>query len=231
MQEFFSANPISGLILTLGSFWFGQYLYKKTGWSFLQPVLVSGILIIIFLKVFHISYQEYYDKNVILNFLLPVTAVAMAVPLFRNLHILRQNALPIFIGIFMGTITTMGSMIALGRLMGTDSRLLLSMLPKNATNPIAMEVSAIIGGIPALTVALVVLAGTIGTVMGPEIMNVMRIKNKVARGIAIGSMSHAVGTARAFKESEIEGSMSSLAMALAGTMVAVLSPIMALFIK
>ncbi len=230
MQEFFSANPISGIILTLGSFWLGQYLYRKTGWSFMQPVLISGLLIILFLKGFQIPYEVYYEKNLLLNFLLPATAVAMAVPLFRNFNILRRNAIPIVIGICSGTITTMGSMILLGKLMGTDRRLLLSMLPKNATNPIAIEVSAIIGGIPALTVALVVLAGIMGTVMGPEIMNLMRIKNKVARGIAIGSMSHAVGTARAFKESEIEGSMSSLAMALSGTLVAVLSPIMALLI-
>jgi putative effector of murein hydrolase len=104
------------------------------------------------------------------------------------------------------------------------------MLPKSATNPIAIEISGIIGGIPSLTVSLVVIAGVFGGVFGPEILKLMRVKNDVARGIALGSMSHAVGTARAFKEGEVEGSMSSLAMAIAGTLTAILSPIFTLFL-
>lgn len=230
MHEVFIANPMSGIILSLGGFIIGQYIYNKTGWSFLQPILVAGVLIMAFLTVFGISFKEYYNQNMLLNFMLPLTAVVLAVPLYRNIKILKSHAIPIAVGIFLGTLVTMGSMIVIGKLIGTDARLLFSMLPKNATNPIAIEVSRIIGGIPGLTVALVVIAGTIGTAFGPEIMDLMRIKNKVARGIAIGSMSHAVGTARAFKESDIEGSMSSLAMAISGTLVAVLAPILMLFI-
>lgn len=230
MHDFFISNPLSGLMLTLGCFWFGQYLHKKTGWSITQPVLVAGALVIFALTVMDVSYDEYYTQNSILNFMLPMTAVVLAVPLYRNLHILKKHAIPIAVGVTSGTVVTMGTLVVIGKLMGTDPLMILTMLPKNATNPIAIEVSGIIGGIPELTVALVVVAGLVGTAFGPEIMDLMRIKNKVARGIAIGSMSHAVGTARAFKESETEGSMSSLAMAISGTLVAILSPIFALFI-
>lgn len=231
MQELFLAIPVSGILLSLAGFCLGQYIYKKTGWSFMQPILVGGILIITFLTICDIDFDVYYGQNAILNFMLPLTAVVLAVPLYRNLSILKSHALPIIVGIVLGTITTMGSMIVVAKLIGTDIKLIFSMLPKSATNPIAIEVSEIIGGIPPLTVAFVVMAGIIGTSFGPEIMDLMKIKDKVARGIAMGSMSHAVGTARAFKESEIEGSMSSLAMALAGTLVAVLAPIFASFLN
>lgn len=230
MHDFFVSNPLSGITLTLGCFWFAQYLYTKTGWSIMQPVLVSGALIILALIAMDVPYDEYYAQNAILSFMLPLTAVVLAVPLYRNIATLKAHAIPIIAGVVSGTIVTMGSLVVLGKLMGVDKMMILTMLPKNATNPIAIEVSKIIGGVPELTVALVVVTGLVGTVFGPEIMNLMHIKNKVARGIAIGSMTHAVGTARAFKESEVEGSMSSLAMAISGTLVAILSPIFALFL-
>ncbi|WP_027399957.1 LrgB family protein [Anaerovorax odorimutans] len=230
MHEFFLSNPYSGMILTIGCYGIGQYIFNKTKLTILQPILLGSVLIIIFLNVTGIKYEEYYEQNAILNYLLPMTAVVLAVPLYRNLHILKKHALPIIAGVISGTVATMGSMVIIGKLIGTDDKILLTMLPKNATNPIAIEVSKIIEGIPSLTVALVVIAGLIGAVFGPELLDLMKIKNKIARGIAIGSMSHAVGTARAFKEGELEGSMSSLAMAITGTLVAIVSPIFALLI-
>ncbi|MBR0597209.1 LrgB family protein [Sinanaerobacter chloroacetimidivorans] len=230
MSEFFLANPFSGLLLTLGCYWFGQFLYHKTGWTLLQPILTSAIIIIIFLTMGNIPYEAYYDQNAILNYILPLTAVVLALPLYRNLHILKKYALPIMAGIITGTVVTMGSILLVGKLMGTDISILISMLPKSATNPIALEVSQIIGGIPSFTVAMVVITGVFGGVLGPELLNLFRIRHEVARGIALGSMSHAVGTARAFKESEIEGSMSSLAMAIAGMLTAILSPLFVLFL-
>lgn len=231
MRDLFQLNPYSGMLLTLGCFWFGQYVMHKTRLTIMQPILVSSLLIMLFLTLTGIPYEDYYDQNTLLNYLLPMTAVVLAIPLYRNLHILKKYALPILVGVISGTLTTMGVMVVLGRLIGTDSKMILTMLPKNATNPIAIEVSKMIGGIPSLTVALVVIAGLIGSLFGPQILSFMRIKNLIARGIAMGCMSHAIGTDRAFKEGEIEGSMSSLAMALSGTFVAIISPIFALFLK
>lgn len=229
-NELFQANPISGMLMTIGFYWAGQILYDRTKWTVLQPVLTASAAIILLLIYGKIPYAVYYEQNVVLNYVLPLSAVVLAVPLYRNLHVLKRHALPIFAGIISGTVATMTAIVVIGKLMGTDRNILISMLPKSATNPIAIEISGIIGGIPSLTVSLVVIAGVFGGVFGPEILKLMRVKNNVARGIALGSMSHAVGTARAFKEGEVEGSMSSLAMAIAGTLTAILSPIFTLFL-
>lgn len=229
MSEIFAANPFAGLLLTLGGYWLGQVIYNKTQITLLQPILTSAVIIILVLTFADINYEIYYEQNAILNYMLPLTAVVLAVPLYRNLCILKRHAFPILVGIVSGTVATMGAILIIGKLLGTDMSILISMLPKSATNPIAIEVSGIIGGIPPLTVALVVITGLFGGVAGPELLKLMRIKNSVAKGIALGSMSHAVGTARAFKEGEVEGSMSSLAMAIAGALTAVLSPIFVLF--
>lgn len=229
-NELFQANPISGMLMTIGFYWAGQILYDRTKWTVLQPVLTSSAAIILILLYGKIPYEVYYGQNAVLNYILPLSAVVLAVPLYRNLHVLKKHALPIFAGIISGTVATMTAIVLIGKLMGTDRNILISMLPKSATNPIAIEISGIIGGIPSLTVSLVVIAGVFGGVFGPEILKLMRVKNDVARGIALGSMSHAVGTARAFKEGEVEGSMSSLAMAIAGTLTAILSPIFTLFL-
>lgn len=225
LSDFFNANPISGLLLTLGCYWFGQFIYYRSGITLLQPILTASTIIIAFLMIFHIDFEDYYNQNAMLNYILPLTAVVLAVPLYRNISVLKKNAVPIIAGIVSGTLVTMGAIVLFGKLMGTDELIITSMLPKSATNPIAIEVSDIIGGIPSLTVALVVITGLFGGVAGPELLKLLRIKNDVAKGIALGSMSHAVGTARAFKEGEISGSMSSLAMAIAGTLTALLSPL------
>lgn len=229
LNELFQANPISGMLITIGCYWIGQIIYDKTQWTVLQPILTSSAIIILYLVYAEIPYDVFYKQNAVLNYILPLTAIVLAVPLYRNLDILKKHALPIIAGIIAGTVTTMGAIVVIGKLIGTDDSILISMLPKSATNPIAIEVSGIIGGIPSLTVSLVVITGVFGGVFGPELLKLMRIKNKVAKGIALGSMSHAIGTARAFKEGEVEGSMSSLAMAIAGTLTAILSPIFVLF--
>ncbi|MDD3168173.1 MAG: LrgB family protein [Eubacteriales bacterium] len=229
LNEFFQANPISGMLMTIGCYWIGQIIYDRTQWTVLQPILTSSTMIILFLMYAKIPYDVYYQQNTVLNYILPLTAVVLAVPLYRNLNVLKKHLLPILAGILAGTIATMAAIVVIGKLIGTDDSILISMIPKSATNPIAIEVAGIIGGIPSLTVSLVVATGIFGGVLGPEVLKLIRIKHEVARGIALGSMSHAVGTARAFKEGEIEGSMSSLAMAIAGTLTAILSPVFVLF--
>lgn len=230
LNELFQTNPISGMLLSIGCFWMAQVIYDKLKWTILQPVLTSGFVIIALLMIADIPYEDYNDQNIFLNFVLPMTAVVLAIPLYRNLPVLKKHMLPILAGIIAGTAVSMAALIITCKLMGTDVSIIISMIPKSATNPIAVETSRIIGGIPSLTAFMVVIAGMYGSIFGPELMKLFRIKNAVAKGIAIGSMSHAIGTVRAFKEGEVEGSMSGLAMALAGMLTAILSPIFALFI-
>ncbi|MEA4988224.1 MAG: LrgB family protein [Anaerovorax sp.] len=225
MKELILASPYWAILLTLFTYAIGMWVQRKAGWTLLQPILVCAALIITFLIITGISFEEYNEKCQFLNFILPMTAVVLAVPLYRNLDVLKKYAIPIFSGIVAGTFATILSLIAIGKIIGTKEMILISMLPKSATNPIALEVSAKIGGIPSLTVAMVVVAGCFGAVCGPEILKLMGITHPVAKGIAIGTLSHAVGTSRAFKEGQIEGSMSSLAIALAGMATAICSPI------
>ncbi len=227
MSKMLLSNPIFGLLLTLVCYWIGSLIHRRVGWSFLQPIVIGTVMIIVVLKNMGITFEEYSAQNQVLNYMLPLTAIVLAVPLFKNFHIMKKYALPLLAGIVSGTVVTMGAVVAFSKLLGTDKILIASMLPKSATNPIAIEVSAIIGGIPSLTVALVVIAGISGATFGPELLTLFGVKDPVARGIAIGSMSHAVGTSRALKESEIAGAMSSLAMAIAGTLTALLSPVFA----
>lgn len=227
MADWLLQIPCFGLLLTLGAFMVGTWIYQKTKLTVLQPILTGCILIIIFIKATDMDLAAYDQQNQILNYMLPLTAVVLAVPLYRNMDVLKKYWVPILCGVVAGTAATMGTIVALGKLMGTQDSIIISMLPKSATNPIAIEVSRVIGGEPSLTVALVVVVGLFGAVVGPELLKLFGVKHPVAKGIAIGAMSHAVGTSRAFKEGEIEGSMSSLAMALAGVMTAFLAPVFA----
>lgn len=224
MIEALTETPVFGVMITLFAFWIGVVLHEKTKLSFLQPILTATILIIILLKLIDMDYQVYKEQNAFLNFMLTPAAVVLAVPLYKNIDILKKNAVPVIAGICAGTLTTMATCILLGKVLGAKPEIIRSMIPKGVTNPIAIEVSDIIGGIPALTVALVVFTGIIGGSIGPEVIKWLGIKNKIAKGIALGSMCHAVGTARAFKEGEEEGAMSSLAMGIAGIFTALVAP-------
>lgn len=217
--------PVFGVLLTLVCFYIGVKIHEKVGHSFLQPILTATILIILVLKAVNLDFEVYKEQNAFLNFMLAPAAVVLAVPLYKNIHILKTNAAPVLLGILFGSLTTMGTCIVLGKILGTKEQIIVSMVPKGVTNPIAIEVSQIIGGIPELTIALVVFTGIFGGSFGPEVIRLLGIKNKVAKGIALGSMCHAVGTARAFKEGEIEGAMSSLALGIAGMVTAIAAPI------
>ena len=219
--------PVFGMVLTLISYWAGLKLHERFPYPFLQPILTASIMVIIILKIFGVEYQVYNKQNAFLNYMLAPAAVVLAVPLYRNIHILKRNIVPIIAGVVCGCLTTMGCCIFFAWLFGANKEIIVSMIPKGVTNPIAIEVSSIIGGIPELTIAMVVFTGIFGGTFGPEVIRLLRIKNKVAKGIALGSMCHAIGTARAFKEGEIEGAMSSLAMGLAGIFTAIAAPIIA----
>lgn len=220
-------SPVWGMALTLSAYMVGVAVQRKTGIVGLQPILVACALIVLLLKTAGHSYEEYAAQNQFLSYILSLSAVVLAVPLYRNLDILKRYWMPILLGVSAGSVATILSVIVIGKAMGTDVEVLLSMIPKSCTTPIAFSVSESLGGIPALTVAMVVMTGIGGAVAGPALMNLLRIRHPIARGIALGSVSHAIGTVRGFTEGEITGSMSSLAMALAGTFTAFAAPALA----
>lgn len=224
MKEIIS-SPIFGIVLSLGAFELSLILYKKTKLAIFNPLFISIMLVIGFLKITGISLEDYNKGGAYISFFLSPATVILAVPLYKKISLLKKNFMPIMASTFIGS--TLGILLIVGlcRFFSLPNNIVLSMVPKSVTVPIGMEVSRQIGGIPAVTVAAIIMTGIMGAVVGPFFCKIFRIKDKVAVGIAMGTASHAVGTTKAMELGETEGAMSSLAIGIAGLMVVFIAPI------
>lgn len=220
----FLDSPLFGITLTIGALVLFQVLFKNVKNPLLNPLIFAIIGIIAFLKLTGIPYESYAKGGDIIAFLLGPVTVAFAVPLYKQFDKLKANALPILIGITSGALVAIVSTIGSGLIFKLSNEMIISLSPKSTTTAIAMELSRILGGNPALTVAFVVFAGTLGFMFGEPIFKLLKIENKTARGIALGTASHAFGTNRALLMGEEEGAMSSLAIGVAGVMTTFLLP-------
>ncbi len=215
MSEILS-SPFLGILLTVGAYQFSKWIYSKTKLTILNPILISAILCIAFLKITGISLEKYQiGGNLIYVFLGPATAV-LALSIYRQLPLLKKYLIPVLAGTIAGAVVSISSVFLLCRLFKLDEVLTNSLLPKSATAPFAMDISERLGGIPSVTVAAVVLTGMIGATFAPLLIRVLRIKNPVAIGVGIGAASHAGGTSKAVEIGEIEGAMSGTAIGLTG---------------
>lgn len=215
MRELF-ASPYFGIAVSIGAYCVGLWINRKTGSSLANPLLIAVALVIGVLLVFDIPYSDYnVGGNVINLFLVPAT-VTLALSIYRNFEVMKQNLIPVLSGAAAGSVTSMTSVYALCKLFGLDERLTASMLPKSVTTAIAIELSAQRGGLPSITVAAVMVTGLFGAVAAPYLVKLLRIRNPVAVGVAIGTSSHAAGTSKAVEIGEIEGAMSGLAISTAG---------------
>lgn len=221
----FLDTPLFGVTLTVGAVVLFQMLFKNTKNPLLNPLIFAIIGIIAFLKITEIPYESYAKGGDIITFFLGPVTVALAVPLYKQFNKLKANALPILIGITSGVIVAIVSAVGLGILFGLEEEMIISLAPKATTTAIAMDLSGTLGGDPALTVAFVVVAGTTGFIVGEQVLNALKIQNKTAKGIALGTSSHAFGTNRALLMGEEEGAMSSLAIGVAGVITTFLLPI------
>lgn len=220
------SSPIFSVMISLIAFEIGCFLYKKTNFPIFNPLLISMIIVIILLKVFNISIATYNKGGDLINFFLTPSTVILAVPLYKKLQLLKKNAVPIIIGILVGSSTGMFCIIIMCRIFLIPKNIDLSLIPKSVTTPIGMEVSRQLGGVPPITVAAIIITGIIGAVVGPVVFKALKIKDPIAKGIALGTSSHAIGTTKAIEMGEIEGAMSSLAIGVAGLLTVILAPIM-----
>lgn len=225
LSDFINMPPF-GILLSLIAFQAGTLLYKKTQLSIFNPLLVASVLVMVFLLIFGINYETYDLGGNYISFFLGPATVVLAVPLYKNIRLLKSNALPILAGISAGCIAGISSILALSSLLGLDDTISRSLAPKSVTTPIGIEISKQIGGLPAITVAAIVFTGIIGAILGPFICRCFRIKDKVAVGVAIGTASHALGTTRAIELGETEGAMSGLAIGIAGLITVFLAPLL-----
>ncbi len=217
-------TPLFGVAISIAAFALGQFINKKFKISILNPLLISIVAIIGFLIYFNIDYEIYNKGGSVVSFFLGPATVVLAVPLYKQIKLLKQHALPIIIGIFLGSIAGIASIIILSKLFNLDELLMISLIPKSTTAAIAMDISKEIGGIPALTMGFVVITGSGGYIIGPFIFKLFKIENEIAKGISFGTASHAMGTAKAMEIGEVEGAMSSLAISVAGLITVFLAP-------
>ncbi len=225
MKDFLK-TPLFGILLSIVAFEVGILINRKTKLALCNAFLISIVLVIGFLNGFHISLQSYNIGGDIISFFLGPATVILAVPIYKQIKLLRANLFPVLAGISVGCITAITSIIGLSKLFKLQGALCASLVPKSVTTPIGIEVSKEIGGIPAITVAAIIITGIVGAVFAPVICKVFHIKDKVAVGIAIGASSHAIGTTKALELGETEGAMSGLTIGIAGLITVFLAPVL-----
>ena len=218
-------HPLFGIGITLGAYQVVLAGFEKTRWTFLQPVLVSMLLVIGVLLTCGLSYAEYRKSTEIMGILLGPATVALAVPLYLNLRRIRQLFWPIFTTLVVGGVLATGLCVVLGMWFGAEHMMLMTMAPKSVTSPIAMLVAEQIGGVAALAAVFVLITGVVGAMVGPSLLSRLGVYSPEARGMALGMTAHAVGTSVALQESEECGAFAALAMSLMGVATAVFLPL------
>jgi predicted murein hydrolase (TIGR00659 family) len=222
---YLAATPLLGLSLTLLAYQAAYWLYRRSGMSpWANPVAIAVAIIVGLLIATHTPYRSYFEGAQFVHFLLGPATVALALPLYAQMARLKRMVGPLAVALLVGSLTAMGSAVALGALFGASAATLKSLAPKSVTTPIAMGIAEKIGGLPSLTAVLVVITGILGAVMGRSILNALRVHDPAVRGFATGIAAHGIGTARAFQESEVAGAFSALAMGLNGVLTAVMLP-------
>jgi len=222
---YLSASPLLGLTMTLCAYLAAQRIFVLCKASPLaNPVAITVALLVAVLWFTGMSYERYFAGAQFVHFLLGPATVALAVPLVRQLPRLRRAALPLGAALLAGSVTAIVSAVVVALLLGATPELAYTLGPKSATSPIAMAVSERLGGIPALTAALVIGTGIFGAVFGRYVFDLLRIRSDAARGFALGLASHGIGTARAFQVSPEMGAFAGLAMGLNGALTALLAP-------
>lgn len=220
---YLSASPLLWLTATLAAYAVADWIAAATGRRPLaNPVVIAAAILAALLVVTGTGYATYFEGAQFVHFLLGPATVALAVPLWRNLAIVRRSLLPMAAALLAGSLTAAASAVAIAWAFGAPPDVLASLAPKSATAPIAMELSKSLGGIPSLTAVLVVMTGIIGAVVVTPLMNALKITNFAARGFAVGVASHGIGTARAFQVSEIAGTFAGIAMGLNGALTSLL---------
>lgn len=216
-------SPLFGIVLSILAFEIGLYINKKLKSPIFNPLLIAIALIILFLSIFHIPLESFnVGGSMISMFLAPATAV-LAISIYNQFDILKKNFLPIMAGAFVGSLVSMGSVFFLSKMFGLDSVLTASLIPKSVTTPIAIEIASQLNGLVPVTVASVIITGILGSILAPVLIKIFKVKDPMAAGLAIGTCSHAVGTSKAIELGEVEGSMSGVAICIAGIMTVIIS--------
>ena len=210
-----------GFVISLASYLAGVWVKKKVGWAILNPLLVSVVIVIAVLKLLHVDYASYNNSAKYISYLLTPSTVCLAIPLYQQMNLLKKNLKAIIAGITTGVFASLAGVWVFSMLFHLKKQFYVTLLPKSITTAIGMGISEELGGIVTITVAAIVITGIIGNMFAEGICKLCKIEHPIAKGLAIGTASHAMGTAKAMEIGEIEGAMSSLSIAVAGLMTVV----------
>lgn len=224
MRELFD-SALFYVFISVLAYEIGLLIYRKTKISIMNPFLISVFLIIVYLLKTNTSLESYNKGGSLISFFLGPATVILAVPLYRQLELLKANILPVLAGIAIGSITSVVSVLIMAKLFKLEDSIRLSLVPKSITTPIGIELSKQIGGIPSITVAAIIITGITGAVFGPLVCKLFKITDKIAVGTAFGTSSHAIGTSKALETGEIQGAMSGLSIGIAGIITVIVTPI------
>ena len=223
---YLSATPLFHLTMTLVAFQVANFAFEKAGRNpLLNPVLGAVLLLVAMLLITGTDYGTYFEGAQFVHFLLGPATVALAVPLYRQWYNVRRSALAIAVSLIAGSLTAILTAVVTAWLFGGSLPILASLAPKSVTAPVAMAIAEELGGLPSLTAVLVIATGIFGAMFGPGILNLVGVKDWRARGLAMGTASHGIGTARALQVNETAGAFSGLAMGLNALATALLLPI------
>ena len=215
MDNLILSSATVGIVISLLAYEIGLAAQRKWKLAVLNPLLISIILVIAFLVVFHVDYESYNMSAKYLSYLLTPATVCLAIPLYLQLDLLKKNIVAILVGVFSGVLASLGTVLAMSVVFGLNHKEYVTMLPKSITTAIGMGVSEELGGYVTISVAVIIIT-VLGNMAAEFICKLFRIKSPISRGLAIGTASHAVGTARAMELGEVEGAMSSLAIVVCG---------------
>ena len=227
MNDLMTQSLFFGVMISIVMYEIGVYLKKKTKLAILNPLLFSIAAVMILLLACHVDYDTYNNGAKYLSYLLTPATVCLAVPLYEQFELLKKNIKAIMAGIISGALTSVTCVLVLSVLFHLSHAEYVTLLPKSITTAIGMGISEELGGVVTITVAVIIITGVFGNITAEFICKLFHIEEPIAKGIAIGSASHAVGTAKAMELGEIEGAMSSLSIAVSGLITVVLSVIYA----
>lgn len=213
------------IALTFAAYFLLNLLYIRFHYSFLMPALTATFIIVLFLLASGISYDTYMIGGEWIDRLLGPAVVSLAIPLYKQRKLVLDNVVPVLAGIFVGVVTGMSTGIALAKAFDFSQLLILSVLPKSITTPVAMEVSEQLGGIPSLAAVFVMIAGFTGIILGPAFLRLLRIESAIGIGMGLGASAHGIGTAKALEYGPREASISSVAMSLSAVLGSFLAPV------
>lgn len=222
-------SPLFAVVLTLLAYRLGLEVRRLSGaHSLAQPVLIAIVVLALALSVLDIDYRTYWEGGRLVAFFLGPATVALAVPLYRQLPHIKGVVAPLLVAIPVGAVVSISLGYLVVKALGGSEELALTMAPKSATTPVSIAVSEVAGGIGALTAVFAIIAGILGAVAAPALLSWCRIHDRRARGLAMGAVSHGVGTSRSLADDETEGAFSGLSMGLSAVAVSLLVPVVLL---